>query len=267
MTHLCNECKKELDESNFYEKVKNKCKNCLNKKLECKECGKLFTKKWMTTHIEREHHRSSESKPNNTTIKNEINNTNDLTLENHRHVIIGPSNVGKTYYMLKILEKIDSKRPIHIITRSPNQYPNHKTSNEIKPINKYKGSIVIFDDMLGAKNSSQIDEFFTRGRHEDLDVYYISQSYFALPRQSIRNNSDILILFKQTLRDVQSMYYDIGAYDMKYDEFKEMCHKAWDEKYNYLCIDMTKNKTDGKYRIFNESKTTYIDCIPETEPF
>ena len=121
--------------------------------------------------------------------------------------------------------------------------------------------------MLGAKNSSQIDEFFTRGRHEDLDVYYISQSYFALPRQSIRNNSDRLILFKQTSRDVQSMYYDIGAYDMKYDEFKEMCHKAWSEKFNYLCIDMTKNRANGKYRIFNESKTTYIDCIPQTNPF
>ena len=92
--------------------------------------------------------------------------------------------------MLKILEKIDNKRPIHIITRSPNQYPNYKTSTDIKPINKYKGSVVIFDDMLWAKNSSQIDEFFTRGRHEDLDVHYISQSYFALPRQSIRNNSD-----------------------------------------------------------------------------
>ena len=61
------------------------------------------------------------------------------------------------------------------------------------------------------KKSSQKDEFFTRGRHEDLDVYYISQSYFALPRQSIRNCSDRLILFKQTLRDVQSMYYDIVA--------------------------------------------------------
>ena len=59
--------------------------------------------------------------------------------------------------------------------------------------------------MLGAKNSSQIDEFFKRGRHEDLDVFYISQSYFALPRQSIRNNSDRLILFKQTLGVVQSM--------------------------------------------------------------
>ena len=68
--------------------------------------------------------------------------------------------------------------------------------------------------MLGAKNSSQIDEFFTRGRHEDLDVYYISQSYFAFPRQSIRNKSDRIILFKQTLREFQSMYYDIGAYVM-----------------------------------------------------
>ena len=114
--------------------------------------------------------------------------------------------MGKTFYMLKVLEKIGNKRPIHIITLSPNQYLNYKTSNEIKPIKKYEGSVVIFDDMLVARNSAQIDEFFTRGRHEGLDVLYISQSYFALPRQSIRNNSDRLILFKQTIRDVQSLY-------------------------------------------------------------
>ena len=65
--------------------------------------------------------------------------------------------------------------------------------------------------MLGAVNSSQVDEFYTRGRQEDSSVFYVSQSYFGLPRQSIRNNSDKLKLFKQTLRDVQSMYYDIGA--------------------------------------------------------
>ena len=198
-------------------------------------------------------------------IDNVSNNVS--TYENHRHVVIGPSNVGKTYYMLKVLENLGNKRPIHIITRSPNQYPNYKTNTEIKPINKYKGSVVIFDDMIGARNRSQIDEFSTRGRHEDLDVYYISQSYFALLRQSIRNNSDRLFLLKQTLRVVQSMYYDIGAYDMNYDEFKQMCHKAWDESFNYLCIDMTKNKNEGKYRIYNESKHTYIECICETEAF
>ena len=252
MNRNCSICNIKIDKNNYL-KHKTVCKSCYNKNRR------------KNIKIEKEIH----TKPQQQKIDNVNDPNNNIVskYENHRYVVIGPSNVGKTYYMLKVLEKIGNKRPIHIITRSPNQYPNFKTNTEIKPINKYKGSVVIFDDMLGAKNSSQKDEFFTRGRHEDLDVYYISQSYFALPRQSIRNNSDRLILFKQTLRDVQSKYYDIGAYDMKYDEFKEMCHKAWDEKFNYLCIDVTKNKNEGKYCIFNESKTTYIDCIPETEPF
>ena len=250
----CTVCKIKIDEDNC-KKDRNICKKCYN--INRKKYNNKEKKSKVVNSV------NNIEKPK---IDN-VNNSNVLTHENHRNVIIGPSNVGKTYYMLKILEKLGNKRPIHIITRSPNQYPNYKTSTDIKPINKYKGSIVIFDDMLGARNSSQIDEFFTRGRHEILDVYYISQSYFALPRQSIRNNSDRLILFKQTLRDVQSMYYDIGAYDMNYDEFKLMCHEAWDEEYNYLCIDMTKNKNEGRYHIFNESKTIYIDCIPESKPF
>ena len=108
-------------------------------------------------------------------------------------------------------------------------------------------------------------------RQEDTKIQtfntLVKESYFALPRQIIRNNSDKLILFKQTLRDVQIMYHDIGVVDMIYDEFKAMCRVAWGEKYNYLCNDMAKNKIEGKYRIFNESKTTCFDCIPETEPF
>ena len=166
-----------------------------------------------------------------------------------------------------MLEKMGNKRPIHIKTRSPNQYPNHKTSNEIKPTNKYKGGIVIIDDMLWAPNSSQTDEFFTRGRHEDLDVYYISQSYFGLLKHSILDNSDRLILFTQTLREIQNMHHDIGGYDMIYDEFKILCHKAWSNKFNYLFIDMGKIKNEGKYRIFNESKNTLIECICEIELF
>ena len=161
----------------------------------------------MTTHIEREHQLSEHIVLENV---NNNNNNNDSNLnvsqyENHAYIVIGPRNVGKTFYMLKVLEKITDKKPIFIITRSPNQYPNYTTNSEIKTINKYKRTVVIFDDMLGARNCSQIDEFFTRGRHEGLDVYYISQSYFALPRQSIRSNSQRLILFKQTLGDVQSM--------------------------------------------------------------
>ena len=248
----CTVCNIELDEDNC-KKDRNICKNCYIKNT--KNYNKNEKKKRTNDFV------NNIEKPKIDNINNNVS-----TYENHRHVIIGPSNVGKTYYMLKVLEKTDNKRPIHIITRSPNQYPNYKTSNEIKPINKYKGSVVIFDDMLGARNSSQKDDFFTRGRHEDLDVYYISQSYFAFPRQSIRNNSDRLILFKQTLRDVQSMYHDFGAFDMIYEEYKEMCRVAWSENFNYLCIDKTKNKNEGNFRVYNESKNIYIECIPESEP-
>ena len=81
--------------------------------------------------------------------------------------------------MLKTLEKKDNKRLFHILTRSPNQYPNYKTSIELKPKDKYKGSNVIFHDMLGVRSSSHVDEFFISGRHEILNNFYASQSYFG----------------------------------------------------------------------------------------
>ena len=72
--------------------------------------------------------------------------------------------------MLKILEKRGNRRPIHIITRSPNQNSNLRTEVEIKPIGGCKGSVVISGDMLVARNSFQVGEFFTRRKHGGLDV-------------------------------------------------------------------------------------------------
>ena len=56
--------------------------------------------------------------------------------------------------------------------------------------------------MIGNRNRSQVDEFFTRGRHESLAVYYINRSCFGLPKRNTRKNSDRMFLFKQTLREM-----------------------------------------------------------------
>ena len=37
------------------------------------------------------------------------------------------------------------------------------------------------------------------------------------------------------------MCKDIGRYDIQYDEFKEMCRKAWNENLIYLVSDVAKN--------------------------
>ena len=45
------------------------------------------------------------------------------------------------------------------------------------------------------------------------------------------------------------------------------CVELFGVKNSIIYVLIWLKKNEGKYRIFNESKTTYIECIPETEPF
>ena len=75
--------------------------------------------------------------------------------------------------------------PIFLITKSLNQYPiiNAQTSDKIKPLEEIENSTVVFDDMLLSEQESNFELFFTRGRQSKFDLYYISQSYFHLPKK------------------------------------------------------------------------------------
>ena len=225
----CSACNIKLDINN-YEKDRTVCRDCYNKK---KRKNNLIQNEITTSH----------QQPN---IEN-----------NNRTLLVGPSFSGKTYLMLKILSRI-LNRDIYIITKSPpEQYTNSKIkikeiSDEIKPLNEYENGIIVFDDVLGSSNSRFIDQFFIRGRHNNLDIYYLSQSYFDLPKRTIRNNSNKIILFNQTLKDIEHIYRDVAGYDMKYDEFKDLCRKSWEEDYNYLCSDRSKKRDQGRYCICNE---------------
>ena len=127
----------------------------------------------------------------------------------NRTIIVGPSFCGKTHLLLNKLQLFrlyDKEKEIHIITRSPNQYKDFELEDivieehlEDKSIQDFQNCCVVIDDMLDS-NQKLIDPFFTRGRHNDLDVYYLSQSYFDLPKRTIRNNSNITTLFQQTLK-------------------------------------------------------------------
>ena len=136
---------------------------------------------------------------------------------------------------------------------------------EDRTIQNFQNCCVIFDDMLDS-NQKLKDPFFTRERHTDLDVYYLSQSNFDLPKRTIRYNSNIIILFQQTLKDVEIIYRDIG-FDMSYDEFKSLCREAWEEKYNYLIINRLEDKNECKYKLCNGSNPEYKIFNPQTDPF
>ena len=224
----CSVCNIKLDINN-YKKDRTVCKDCYNKK----------------------------KRKNNLIQQPKIENGNDNN--NNRTLLVGSSFAGKTYLMLKILSRMID-RDIYIITKSPReQCTNSKIkikeiTDEIKPLNEYENGVIVFDDILGSSNSRFIDQFFIRGRHNNLDIYYLSQSYFDLPKRTIRNNSNKIILFNQTLKDIEHIYRDVAGYDMNYDEFKELCRKSWDEHYNYLCIDRSKKRDQGKYCVVMKAK-------------
>ena len=89
----------------------------------------------------------------------------------------------------------------------------------------YTNPCVVFDDMLDT-SQKLIDPFFSRGRHQDCDVHYSSKSYFDLPKRTSLKNSNVIILFQQTLKDVEHSFRNIADFDMPYDEFKLLCREA-----------------------------------------
>ena len=83
--------------------------------------------------------------------------------------------------------------------------------------------------MLLSKQENNINLFFTRGRHNIIDIYYISQSYLHLPKNTTRNIPKIFFLFEETLRDIILLFHDIAGLDMNLEEWKQLCRKAWEK--------------------------------------
>ena len=109
-----------------------------------------------------------------------------------------------------------------------------------------KNLLTLDDCFLGPQNKAEV--YYTRGRQNNCDTFYISQSYFRLSRHSIRCNMNFLILFPQDLKNVTHIYADHCDGDMTLNEFKNFCLQVWSREHNFVVIDLTSEKGKGKYR-------------------
>ena len=175
---------------------------------------------------------------------------------------------------LRLIRLEDPEKQIRILTRSPEQYGDIdiggasqgiEVEENMGDLEEYRGCCVVFDDMLDS-NQKLIDPFFTRGRHKLCDVYCLCQSYFVAPKKTVRNNSNIIILFQQTKEDVEHIHRDIAGFDMFYEEFKSLCKEAWNEKFDYLLLNRLEDKNGSRYRICNESNPNYKIFDPQIYP-
>ena len=151
-------------------------------------------------------------------FSNELNNNNNNNNNN---------NINDVYHERKIKVTLSNK------------------AEEIQPpdkLEKTKKNLIIFDDVVNEKNQKIMEMYFTRGRHNKANVIYLSQSYFDLPLKSIRNNSNVLILFKLGKRDLSNIYYNLLSSFIEKDEFETLYNFHFNKEYNYIFINLNSKE-------------------------
>lgn len=117
-----------------------------------------------------------------------------------------------------------------------------------KDIDPQKKSLIIFDDIMTDSKQCKAEDFYTRGRHNNCSSIYIAQNYHKLPRQTIRSNSNLLILFNLPRKDLQQIHIDYISQDMDWTEFSQFCDCVFKTPHSYIVINKTLDCVDGRYQ-------------------
>ena len=102
---------------------------------------------------------------------------------------------------------------------------------ELDPKDK---NLMIFDDLLLEKQN-KCECYYIRGRHSNVNCFYLLQNCFKLPRQTIRENANFICLFPQDLKNINHIYSDHLDEDMSKKEFRKICCNCWEKLHGFCC--------------------------------
>ena len=74
-------------------------------------------------------------------------------------------------------------------------------------------NLMIFDDLLLQKQN-KCEAFYVCGRHSNCDCLYLSQNFFKLPFQTIRENANFFCLFHQDLKNIAHIFNEHVSQEM-----------------------------------------------------
>ena len=113
-------------------------------------------------------------------------------------------------------------------------------------LDKNKTFIVVFDDVMNECQKPMID-YFTRGRHNGCNVFYLCQSLHQIKKHSIRQNANVFILFHQDDKTLKYFYDTHLSSDMPFPEFKKWCADVWSTNHGYVVINLFEEPSCGRY--------------------
>lgn len=184
-----------------------------------------------------------------------------------RCIICGPSNCGKTNLIIGLLlhENGLQFRNVYVYSKTLYQpkyiflehvlkmvpdvkfFKYHENEDVVSPEAAKCHSIIVFDD-VACENQNNIRNYFAMGRHKDIDCFYLNQTYSKIPKQLVRDNANLIVLFKQDDINMKHIYNEHVNTDITWQEFQNMCSNIWKEPYSYLVINKDCEKNKGCYR-------------------
>ena len=113
-------------------------------------------------------------------------------------------------------------------------------------LDPHYSNLMVFDDVMLTPQSI-IKDYFCRGRHNNLSVFYLVQSLHKISKHCIRDNANIFILFRQDDKTLRYFHETHISADMDWNEFKQFCYKAWKIKHGFVVINIWDDPYCGRY--------------------
>jgi len=188
-----------------------------------------------------------------------------------RMVIAGPSGSGKTNALMNVVKYLNGifidltlivknqDEPLYNYLREkiPDERLNiHQGLENIPNLDEFskeQAHLIIFDDLVLAKDQRMIAEYFMRARKQNCSVIYLSQSYFLTPK-FIRQNINYLILTKiGSAKDIVRVLSEHSLTVGK-EELKRIYNYCVAIPLNFLLLDLSKDKLYRNFDIINRLK-------------
>lgn len=209
-------------------------------------------------------------------LANVLTNTASGRVERHgpllpntiRCIVCGPSNCGKTNVVFSLLTDPKGLRfeNLYVFSKSLQQpkyvllsqimrsvpevgYFTFDNSEDVpSPETAKENSVMVFDD-VACDSQDQMRAYFSMGRHKSVDCFYLSQSYTRVPKHLLRDNANLLLLFRQDDLNLKHVYDEHVNSDMSFTQFKNLCTDCWNkDRFSFVVVCKDFDLNAGRYR-------------------